>query len=122
MAIANGATFKTGSANQTIANAVTIAGTANFDTNGLDATITGNVSGTGGLTKNGLGNLTLNGTNTFAGATSITAGQLTLKGGSALADNNALTVGATGKLKIEDNETIGSLPALQVAKPTWQRI
>lgn len=109
VAIADGATFKTGSANQTIANAMTLTGTSTFDTNGFDATATGNITGAGGLTKTGLGNLTLDGTNTFSGASSINAGQLTLKGGSAFGDTSALTVGAAGKLRIENNETIGSL-------------
>ncbi len=88
---------------------MTLAGTSTFDTNGFDATVSGNVTGTGGLTKSGVGNLTIDGTNTFSGATAIDAGQLTLQGGSALGDTNALTVGANGKLKIEDSETIGSL-------------
>jgi fibronectin-binding autotransporter adhesin len=109
VAIANGATFKTGSANQTIANAMTLAGTSTLDTNGFDVTASGNISGAGGLAKNGLGNLTLDGTNEMAGASSINAGQLTLKGGNALGDASALTVGAAGKLKVENNETIGSL-------------
>ena len=107
--IANGATFRTGSADQTIANAMTVAGTSTFDTNGFDATVSGNITGAGGLTKSGLGNLTLDGTNSFSGATAINAGQLTLQGGSALGDTNAVTVGANGKLKIADSETIGSL-------------
>ena len=109
VAIADGATFKTGNANQTIANTVTLAGTSNFDTNAFDATVSGNMTGTGGLTKKGLGNLTLEGTNTFSGGSSINAGQLTLKGGNALGDTTALAVGAAGKLKIQDSETIGSL-------------
>ncbi len=109
VAIANGATFKTGSADQTIANAMTLAGTSTFDTNGFSATASGNITGSGGLTKTGLGNLTLDGTNTFSGASSINAGQLTLKGGNALGDAGALTVGAAGKLRVENNETIGSL-------------
>ena len=109
VAIADGATFKTGSADQTIANAMTLAGTSTFNTNGFDATASGNITGAGGLTKTGLGNLTLDGTNSFSGASSINAGQLTLKGGSAFGDTSALTVGAAGKLKILDNETIGSL-------------
>jgi fibronectin-binding autotransporter adhesin len=109
IAIANDATFKTGSANQTIANAMTLAGTSTFDTNGFDATASGNITGAGGLTKTGLGNLTLDGTNTFSGASAINAGQLTLEGGNAMGDASALTVGAAGKLKVENNETIGSL-------------
>ncbi len=109
VAIANGATFKTGSADQTIANAMTLAGISTFDTNGFNATASGNITGSGGLTKTGLGNLTLDGTNTFSGASAINAGQLTLKGGSAMGDAGALTVGAAGKLKIENSETIGSL-------------
>ena len=109
VAIANGATFKTGSANQAIANAMTLAGTSTIDTNGFDATVSGNMTGSGGLTKNGLGNLTLEGTNTFSGASTINAGQLTLKGGNAFGDTSALTLGAAAKLKIENNESIGSL-------------
>lgn len=109
VAIANGATFKTGSADQTIANAMTLAGTSTIDTNGFDATVSGDMTGAGGLTKKGLGNLTLDGENTFSGATAINAGQLTLKGGSAIDDSASLSIGAAGKLKIEDSETIGSL-------------
>lgn len=107
--IANGATFKSGSANQTIANAMTLAGTSTFDSNGFDATISGNIAGAGGLTKSGLGDLTLDGNNTYSGATAINGGQLTLTGGSAVKDTSALTVGAAGKLKVDDNEKIGSL-------------
>ncbi|MFO0939578.1 MAG: autotransporter-associated beta strand repeat-containing protein [Pirellulales bacterium] len=109
VAIANGATFKSGSANQLIANAMTLAGTSTIDTNGNDATVSSNMSGAGGLTKKGSGELTLQGINTFSGATAIDAGQMTLKGGSALKDSNAVTVGAAGKFEIQDSETIGSL-------------
>lgn len=109
LAIGNGAIFKTGSANQSIGNAMSFAGVSTHDTNGFDATISGNISGSGGLSKTGLGTLTLNGTNTFSGPTSITGGQLTLTGGNALANNNAVTIGSAGRLHVQDNETIGSL-------------
>ncbi len=109
VAIADGSTFKAGSANQTIANSMTLAGNSTIDTNGFDATVSGNMTGTGGLTKKDLGELTFEGTNSFSGNTSIDAGQLTLKGGNAMADANAVAIGAVGKLKIQDAETIGSL-------------
>ncbi len=107
--IADGAVFKTGSANQTIANSMTVAGASTLNTNGFDATVSSDISGNGGLKKSGLGNLTLSGTNTYMGATVIQSGQLTLKGGNALNDVSALTVGTGGKLKVDGNESIGSL-------------
>ncbi len=53
-----------------------------IDTNGFNATLSGNISGTDALQKINDGTLTLNGTNTYAGGTIIRSGSLVVDNGS----------------------------------------
>ncbi len=94
--LVNGSNFTTSlSANLTSGNTSTI------DTNGLNATFSGNLSGTGSLTKAGGGTLELDGNNTYAGDTSVSNGTLKIKGGNLSQSGANLTVGVT----IGDNAT-----------------
>jgi autotransporter-associated beta strand protein len=80
-------------------------GGALIDTNGVDATISGNLTdggGNGGLSKLSTGNLTLSGANTYTGNTTVNAGNLIL--------NNPSDVSISGNLV--HNTTSGSLVKL----------
>ena len=71
--------------------------------------------GTGGgtlsLTKSGAGIWSVSGTNTHSGTTTVSAGTLELSNGAAIADTGAVSLAnvATAILKLNANETIGSL-------------
>jgi autotransporter-associated beta strand protein len=87
-------------------NELTVAG------DGTDTTYAGVIAnnGDGRLTKAGTGSLELSGANTYAGVTTISGGTLELTGGNAIADGNAVDVNnAAGTLRLNDDETIGSL-------------
>lgn len=84
---------------------LTFAGAGHVTVNDAIATSTGT------LTKEGAGTLMLAGANTFTGAVAVNAGTLALTNGSALADTVAVTLADTAGvlLKVDSNETIGSL-------------
>ncbi|HEX5790591.1 MAG TPA: autotransporter-associated beta strand repeat-containing protein, partial [Luteolibacter sp.] len=76
-------------------------------------TISSNIEDNAGsmLTKSGAGTLVLSGANTYSGTTTINAGTLAVSGGNGIADTGAValvnTAGAS--LRLDNNETIGSL-------------
>jgi autotransporter-associated beta strand protein len=71
--------------------------------------MTGTISGAYNLTKDGTSELLLAGTNTFGGVKTINAGTVTLQGGNAFADTLSVTINAAGLLKLNNDETIGTL-------------
>lgn len=99
-----------GSAIDTNAKVLTLAGTGNFS---LDIPI----SGTGGLVKGGSGTATIGnafaatGANTYTGTTTINDGTLILQGSNAIPDTGAVTLAdlSTALLQLNASETIGSL-------------
>jgi autotransporter-associated beta strand protein len=77
----NTATLQSGAENLTISKNFTLtAGSAAFDTNSNNTTLSGVISGSGSLTKSGSGTLTLSGSNTYNGSTTISAGTLSVQG------------------------------------------
>jgi autotransporter-associated beta strand protein len=81
-------------------------------TNAFAGNITnGTGGGTIGLTKSGAGIWNVSGTNTHSGTTTVSAGTLELSNGAAIADTGAVSIAnvATAILKLNANETIGSL-------------
>jgi autotransporter-associated beta strand protein len=99
-----------GSAIDTNAKVLTLAGTGNFS---LDTPI----SGTGSLIKGGSGTATIGnafaatGANTYSGTTTVNEGTLILQGGNAIADTEAATLAdaTTALIQLNASETIGSL-------------
>lgn len=111
-----------------IASAVTLTGTATFET--IDAnrnyTIQGDVSGSGSFVKSNDANLILAGTNNYFGTTTINAGTLTIGnqnaistlGGGAVINNGNLAINRSDNAYVVTNPisgtgrlTIGQLPA-----------
>ncbi|MCC5983925.1 MAG: autotransporter-associated beta strand repeat-containing protein [Rhodobacteraceae bacterium] len=79
-------------------------------TGGQDTNISAILAGPGGLLKEGDGTLTLTGENTYTGTTTITNGTLALaNAGSTLVDTNAVVIGAAGTLRLDADETLGSV-------------
>ncbi|HEX9215061.1 MAG TPA: autotransporter domain-containing protein [Bradyrhizobium sp.] len=73
-----------------------LAGGGTFDTNGFNATLSGQIINTGSLTKTGLGTLTLTGANTYTGGTIINGGTLALSGAGTLGDVGGSTIVNSG--------------------------
>jgi fibronectin-binding autotransporter adhesin len=108
---ANGGTLEITGATLTTAVPIALGDgtTSTVNTNGLNATLSGNLTGTGSLTKTGSGSLTLSGANDYSGTTSVNAGTLVVNGSLA---NTTVTLadGATlgGSGSIAGLTTIGS--------------
>lgn len=99
---------------------VTISGGgAYIDTQGFSVHSAYALSGSGGLIKQGNGSLTLYRENTHTGGTIVEAGTLVLKGGDALVDTGAVDLQG-GVLKLDDDETIGSLTGVAGAHISLQ--
>ncbi|WP_156255167.1 autotransporter-associated beta strand repeat-containing protein [Sandarakinorhabdus oryzae] len=81
----------------TLANAMTLNGLSNIDSNGNTLTLDGLLSGPGTLVKGGLGTLVLNGANSYAGGTQLNVGTVQV------GDNAAL---GTGTLTMADGTTL----------------
>ncbi|MFC3712995.1 autotransporter-associated beta strand repeat-containing protein [Sphingoaurantiacus capsulatus] len=86
------ATLGVQGSNFSYAGTATLASGSTFtvDTQGLNATLSGDLSGAGGLTKAGLGTLTLGGANSYTGLTTIGGGTLALTGAGSIASSAGL--------------------------------
>jgi len=82
--------------------------TSTIDTNGFNATLSGNFNGAGSLNKISSGTLNLSGADTYSGSTTISAGTLQAGSTTALSPNSAFTVNGTLDLNGFSN-TIASL-------------
>ncbi|MGT2439104.1 autotransporter-associated beta strand repeat-containing protein [Bradyrhizobium betae] len=67
----NGGALRFTSAFNTARTISLLAGGGTIDTNGFNATLSGQIINTGSLTKTGLGTLTLTGANTYSGGTFV---------------------------------------------------
>jgi len=111
----NTTTLRIGAAGLTLANNMALSsGTAVFDTNSNNTTLSGVLSSTGALSKTGAGTLTLTANNTHTGGITISAGGIALSGSGALADSEAINLAANGtSFDISainaSGETIGSI-------------
>ena len=93
----NTTTLRIGAAGLTLANNMALSsGTAVFDTNSNNTTLSGVLSSTGALSKTGAGTLTLTANNTHTGGITISAGGIALSGSGALADSEAINLAASG--------------------------
>ena len=92
----NGGTLKFTGAFNSARTISLLAGGGTIDTNGFNATLSGQVINTGSLTKTGLGTLTLTGANTYTGATIVNGGVLDVEG--TITGTSAVTVNAGGVL------------------------
>ncbi len=81
-------------------------GTASFDTNAFDVTLSGTIAGPGSLTKLGSGTLTLAGSNTFSGALNVNNGFVAL---SSLGSASGVNLNGGG-LRLNAAQTISTQP------------
>lgn len=72
----NGGTLQYASAVSSARGVTVQAGGGTIDTNGNDATLSGNITGAGGLTISGDGCLTLSGSNSYSGGTTVSVAAL----------------------------------------------
>jgi T5SS/PEP-CTERM-associated repeat protein/autotransporter-associated beta strand protein len=85
--------------------------TSMINTNGFNATFSGELSGNGALDKIGVGTFTLNGTNTYAGGTTVSAGTLVITSFSSAGTGN-VSVADGANLTLETNAAMASTTSL----------
>ncbi len=97
-----------------LANAMTLAGTSNIDTNGNVVSLNGVISGAGGFNKIGAGTLTITNVNNYTGNTNLMSGTLLLTGSTA--SNTTVNSGTT----LQGSGTInGSLTNYGTLQPSY---
>ncbi|SEN98362.1 autotransporter domain-containing protein [Bradyrhizobium sp. OK095] len=97
----NGGTLRFTGAFSSARTVSLLAGGGTIDTNGFNATLSGQIINTGSLTKAGIGTLTLTGANTYTGGTFVNAGTLALSGIGTLGDvTGSTTVNSGGALDL----------------------
>ena len=113
LAMSDATTLQAAAEGLTLANAVTLSGIGNIDTQAYGMTLSGAISDgatTGGLAKLGTGTLTLSGANTYSGPTGVMAGTLRAGSATGFSSRSAFVVDANGQLDLNNfNQTIGSL-------------
>lgn len=95
----------TANAAHTIANNLTLDGTATMNIASNSATLSGVLNGNGGITKSGAGTLVLTGANTHTGTTSVSAGVLNIRHANALGSGDA-TVASGAELQLQGGITV----------------
>ncbi len=95
-----------GTADYTVANALSLAVTTEVHVRQFGGTLTGDITGAGGLNKTGNGRLILAGTNSYAGTTNIAAGVLEIGNGGATGSLGAGNVTNAGALKFNRTGTL----------------
>lgn len=95
-----------GTADYTVANAMTLNVDTEIYVRQFGGGITGNIGGAGGINKTGNGKLTLAGTNNYAGATNIAAGTLQIGNGGSTGSLGAGDVTNAGSLKFDRTGTL----------------
>ncbi|WP_185545946.1 autotransporter outer membrane beta-barrel domain-containing protein [Variovorax sp. KBW07] len=97
----------------TLANAITVSGIGNIDTQAFGLTLSGAItdgSTPGGFAKLGTGTLTLSGANTYSGPTGVINGTLRAGSATGFSARSAFFVDTQGQLDLASaNQTIGSL-------------
>jgi|GEM_PF-1283115 len=113
LAMSDATTLQAAADGLTLANAVTLSGVGNIDTQAYGMTLSGAISDgatPGSLAKLGTGTLTLSGANTYSGPTSVMAGALRAGSATGFSSRSAFVVDANGQLDLNNfNQTIGSL-------------
>jgi autotransporter-associated beta strand protein len=97
--------------NATIANGVTLTGTATLTATGAPSTLTGVIAGAGSLTKYGTGTLALNSANTYSGNTTINQGTLSITH-AYLADSSTVTIASGAQLDLDTAGASDTITAL----------
>lgn len=109
----NGGTLRFTGAFSSARTVSLLAGGGTIDTNGFNATLSGQIINTGSLTKTGPGTLTLAGANTYTGGTIINGGTLALSGAGTLGDvGGATAVNSGGTLDLGGTTQIQSVVGL----------
>ncbi|WP_171015109.1 autotransporter-associated beta strand repeat-containing protein, partial [Methylocystis sp. B8] len=105
----DGGTLQFGAAFNSARN-IALAGSGILDSNGFDASLSGQLNGQGALTKTGAGTLTLNGSSSYSGATAVNQGTLRAGATNAFSPLSAFSVASAATFDLNSlNQTIGSL-------------
>ncbi|WP_353218433.1 autotransporter-associated beta strand repeat-containing protein, partial [Sandarakinorhabdus sp.] len=103
-----GGTTLRADAGVSLANAMTLNGQSNIDSNGNTVTLGGVLSGPGVLIKQGAGSLVLNGANGYAGGTTVEAGSVVVGNNLALGTGDAFFNDATSLVAGINGRTIAN--------------
>lgn len=113
LAMSDATTLQAAADGLSLANAVTLSGIGNIDTQAYGLTLTGAMTDgatAGGLAKLGTGMLTLSGANTYSGATGVINGTLRAGSATGFSPRSAFFVDAKGQLDLANfDQSIGSL-------------
>lgn len=113
LAMSDATTLQAATDGLTLANAVTLSGIGNIDTQAYEMTLSGAISDgatSGGLAKLGTATLTLSGANTYSGPTGVMAGTLRAGSATGFSPRSAFVVATNGQLDLNSfSQTIGSL-------------
>jgi outer membrane autotransporter protein len=113
LAMSDATTLQAAADGLTLANAVTLSGIGNIDTQAFGMALSGNItdgSTPGGFAKLGTGTLTLSGANTYSGPTGIVNGTLRAGSTTGFSPNSTFFLGTQGQLDLANfDQTIGSL-------------
>ncbi|WP_260396857.1 autotransporter outer membrane beta-barrel domain-containing protein [Variovorax sp. KBW07] len=113
LAMSDSTTLQAAADGLSLANAVTLSGIGNIDTQAFGLTLSGAMTDgakAGGLAKLGTGTLTLSGANTYSGPTGVINGILRAGSATGFSPRSAFFVDAQGQLDLANfDQSIGSL-------------
>jgi outer membrane autotransporter protein len=113
LAMSDATTLQAAAQDLKLANAITVSGIGNIDTQAFGLTLSGAIADgatPGGLAKLGAGTLTLSGANSYSGPTGVITGKLQAGSATGFSPRSAFFVAANGQLDLGNfNQTIGSL-------------
>lgn len=113
LAMSDATTLQAAADGLSLANAITLSGIGNIDTQAYGLTLSGAMTDgatAGGLAKLGTGTLTLSGANAYSGPTGVMAGTLRAGSATGFSPRSAFFVDAQGRLDLANfDQSIGSL-------------
>jgi len=113
LAMADATTLQAAADGLALANAITVSGIGNIDTQAFGLTLAGDIAdgaSPGGLAKLGTGTLTLSGRSSYSGPTGVVEGGLRAGAAGSFSPRSAFYLASAGRLELAGfDQTIGSL-------------